>query len=102
MDWNALAVKLAELHFEEDFSSRWLIGSRDVEGKVYVCNNSPPRGSLSARDEHIRVIAEEVAKIGLVQFGYGEFPDRGPEEGYACLAIFGYRDDRLEGLRTRS
>ena len=98
MDWNALAVKLAEVHFEHDFSIRWLVGSRDTEGKVYVCNNSPPRGRLSTRDEHFQVIAKEAAKLGLIQVGYGEFPVRGPEEGYSCVAIFGYPDDRLVGL----
>ena len=98
MDGNALAVQLAEIHFKRDFSIRWFVGSRDAEGDIYVCNNSPPRGRISARDEQFQVIAEEAAKLGLVQIGYGEFPKRGAEEGFSCVAIFGFPDDRLKGV----
>ncbi len=69
-----------------------------AEGEIYVCNNSPPRGRISARNEQFKVIAEEAAKLGLVQIGYGEFPVRGAEEGFSCVAIFRYPDDRLKGV----
>lgn len=98
MNWNARAVELAEEHFEDDFELHWYVDAEYGDNTICIGNNAPPRGRLSARDEQFQKIAEEAAKIGLVQLGYGEFPERGAEEGYACLAIFGYPDGHLDDL----
>lgn len=98
MDWNALAVEFTEEHFRDDFKLHWYVDSRYEYKVICVGNNAPPRGRLSARDKQFQIISKEAAKIGLVQLGYGEFPERGVEEGYSCLAIYGYPDDRLDNL----
>ena len=44
---NSRAVKIAQVHFEDDFSSRWGVEELMAENAFYIFNNMPYRGNYS-------------------------------------------------------
>ena len=91
-DSNSRAVKIAQVHFEDDFSSRWGVEELMAENAVYIFNNMPYRGKLTARDRQRDEIRRQLAMQGLIELGYGEWPQQGKEEGYSWVLIFEGKD----------
>jgi hypothetical protein len=89
---NSRAVKIAQVHFEDDFSSRWGVEELMAEDAFYIFNNMPYRKLLTARDHQRDEIRRQLAMLGLIELGYGEWPQRGEEEGYSWVLIFDGKD----------
>ena len=51
LDWDQRASAIAEVHFNEDFSSRWGVEELYGENAVYIFNNCPYKENLTARLE---------------------------------------------------
>lgn len=101
-NWTSRARAICEVHSHDDFISRWGVEELVGENAAYVFNNAPHRGKLTARDAQRDHIRELLGRAGFEELAYGEFPDRGVDEGYSWVLIFKTIDqvdiDRIHDL----
>ena len=86
-NWKQRAEAIAEVEFEDCRRPHAYADYLEAEDVVYVFY-CPPKKDLARGTLKMEELTKRLAELAIPQLGYGEYPQRGPKEGYSCVALY--------------
>lgn len=84
-----LATECAKRSQILDFDRKFGVETaKELEpARLYFFNNNPYKKNLTIADKQRAEFIRRLGLIDIVELGYGEYPERGPDEGYSYAII---------------
>jgi hypothetical protein len=96
LDWKQTARMLAGIANGALVSHRRGVFFVPVIDKLCVFNNNPYSNDATATDREIEELRERLKAAGIFELAYGEYPERGAEEGYSWAMLLDAGDEKGE------